>query len=117
LLFPGDAQIENWSYSLENEEICEKLKSVDLYKVGHHGSLNATPRSLWDLFTQKRSRNGSSPVMKTVVSTLAGKHGHSEDGTEVPRLKLVSELQEKTDYYSTQAMEPTADYFHDIKIL
>lgn len=55
--------------------------------------------------------------MKTVVSTIAGKPGHPEDGTEVPRLKLVSELKEKSDYYSTQVMEPTADYFHDIKIL
>ena len=33
LLFPGDAQIENWSYCLDDAEICEKLKTVDLYKV------------------------------------------------------------------------------------
>jgi hypothetical protein len=117
LLFPGDAQIENWSYSLANKEICEKLRSVDLYKVGHHGSLNATPKSLWDLFTQKRSSDGSAPAMKTVVSTLAGKHGHPEDGTEVPRIKLVSELKEKSDYYSTQVMEATDDLFHNIKVL
>nr|AUN35948.1 hypothetical protein [uncultured bacterium] len=119
LLFPGDAQIENWSYCLDDSEICEKLKEVDLYKVGHHGSLNATPTSLWKLFTRKRAgENGDDPgVMKTIVSTLAGKHGHPEDGTEVPRTTLVSELAKSSDFYTTQRMEPVSDFFHDIEIL
>ena len=38
LLFPGDAQWENWSYALSKDDIKQKLKSVDVYKVGHHGS-------------------------------------------------------------------------------
>jgi hypothetical protein len=118
LLFPGDAQIENWSYALDNEELCEKLKGVDLYKVGHHGSLNATPKELWNLFTRKRKDGeGAQEVLKTVVSTLAGKHGHPEDGTEVPRTKLVADLTKYSDYYTTQAMESSQDIFHDIPIL
>ena len=43
LLFPGDAQIENWQYALKlsdrSEQIVKKLETVDVYKVGHHGSL------------------------------------------------------------------------------
>jgi hypothetical protein len=117
LLFPGDAQIENWSYALDDDGICAKLKDVDLYKVGHHGSLNATPKDLWGLFTRKRADGGSSAVMKTVVSTLAGKHGHAEDGTEVPRTKLVAELMKFSDYYTTQAMESSQDISHNIQIL
>jgi hypothetical protein len=117
LLFPGDAQIENWSYALDDDGICAKLKDVDLYKVGHHGSLNATPKDLWGLFTRKRTDGGSSAVMKTVVSTLAGKHGHAEDGTEVPRTKLVAELMKFSDYYTTQAMESSRDISHNIQIL
>ena len=118
LLFPGDAQIENWAYALDQDDICEKLKDVNLYKVGHHGSLNATPKSLLDLFKNKRSGDGQTTApMKTVVSTLAGKHGHPEDGTEVPRVRLVSELKEKTEYYTTQFMEGSMDFYHDIEIL
>ena len=117
LLFPGDAQIENWSYALDQEDVREKLKDVNLYKVGHHGSLNATPKSLLDLFQNKRSGGQTAAPMKTVVSTLAGKHGHPEDGTEVPRVRLVSELKEKTEYYTTQFMEGSADFYHDIEIL
>jgi hypothetical protein len=118
LLFPGDAQIENWSYALDDEEIRVRLRDVDLYKVGHHGSLNATPKELWELFTRKR-RDGpeAAAPLKTVVSTLAGKHGHPEDGTEVPRTKLVFELARLSDYYTTQTMEADRDFFHDIQIL
>src|SRR5262249_51378738 len=50
LLFPGDAQIENWLYALtaapDRDRVRELLAQVDVYKVGHHGSLNATPKSL-----------------------------------------------------------------------
>ena len=52
LLFPGDAQIENWQYALQNPANRQLLASVNLYKVGHHGSRNATPKSLWKLFEQ-----------------------------------------------------------------
>ena len=47
MLFPGDAQIENWAYSLTGPDAhqwADLLADVDLYKVGHHGSLNATPK-------------------------------------------------------------------------
>jgi beta-lactamase superfamily II metal-dependent hydrolase len=44
LLFPGDAQWGTWNEILENEAWRQMLKSVDFYKVGHHGSHNATPR-------------------------------------------------------------------------
>ena len=49
LLFPGDAQIENWSYALVDAPNAKAtgtlLEGVDVYKVGHHGSRNATPKS------------------------------------------------------------------------
>ena len=34
LLFPGDAQIENWSYALSYQRVRQILADVDLYKVG-----------------------------------------------------------------------------------
>jgi hypothetical protein len=103
LLFPGDAQIENWSYALEQAKARPRLRKlleqVDVYKVGHHGSLNATPKSLWNLF---KKRGTTKPRLQVIVSTMAGKHGSADRGTEVPRSKLVEALKRESDYFSTQ---------------
>jgi hypothetical protein len=112
LLFPGDAQIENWSYALfEAEEAAENQKllaSVDLYKVGHHGSLNATPKTLWGLFENRCDHshddggNNGGTCLKTVVSTRPGVHGNSERRTEVPRKSLLEALEAESEYHSTE---------------
>jgi hypothetical protein len=101
LLFPGDAQIENWSYALQQPQFQDLLKDVLVYKVGHHGSLNATPKSLWDLFARKREQEESGRL-RTVLSTKPGKHGSVQSNTEVPRRTLVAELQKHSDFFSTQ---------------
>ncbi len=101
LLFPGDAQIENWSFALANPEWMALLKDVDLYKVGHHGSLNATPKTLWSAFTHK-GEHGTHDRLETLCSTKAGQHGSLDAGTEVPRRLLVDELQKESDFTSTQ---------------
>jgi beta-lactamase superfamily II metal-dependent hydrolase len=44
LLFPGDAQWGTWQAAMEDPEWRELLKRVSFYKVGHHGSHNATPK-------------------------------------------------------------------------
>lgn len=111
-LFPGDAQIENWLYALKHAKDREKtlalLHRVELYKVGHHGSLNATPKSLWELFDLKSDDPKHENRLKTLVSTLKGKHGQEDRGTEVPREKLVQELQAKSDFFSTDSDEMAA---------
>lgn len=101
LLFPGDAQIENWSYALKNQQWCELLKDVNLYKVGHHGSLNATPKSLWKLFRNKGDAHAHDRL-ETLCSTKSGKHGSVRSGTEVPRRPLVQELKTDSAYSSTE---------------
>ncbi|HET8539139.1 MAG TPA: hypothetical protein VFL83_04640 [Anaeromyxobacter sp.] len=103
LLFPGDAQIENWSYALTGRDAKrnrELLGGVDLYKVGHHGSLNATPRTLWGLFEKK----GPQKALRTIVSTLEDVHGHEEKRTEVPRRTLVAALRSNSTYFTTQSL-------------
>ena len=100
-LFPGDAQIENWEYALSDPEIMEKLAKVDVYKVGHHGSLNATPKSLWENFDKKGSANDAGR-MTSLLSTLAGHHGHEDRHTEVPRLSLVGALEQGSDLRETE---------------
>jgi beta-lactamase superfamily II metal-dependent hydrolase len=45
LLLPGDAQYGNWENWIKGEEADSLLAEVDFYKVAHHGSYNATPKS------------------------------------------------------------------------
>jgi hypothetical protein len=104
LLFPGDAQIENWSYALSHPRVREMLAGVDLYKVGHHGSRNATPKSLWNLFT-RRSATPNPERLRTILSTMAHKFGEVDQGTEVPRVSLVKTLKAQSDFFSTQDIQ------------
>jgi hypothetical protein len=102
LLFPGDAQIENWSYALSDAPNAAStralLKGVDVYKVGHHGSLNATPKKLlWEAFTKR----GPDKRLKTVLSTMPGKHGKVANQTEVPRRTLLDALRNESDLAAT----------------
>ena len=105
-LFPGDAQIENWLYALSEskdaKKICRALAKTDFYKVGHHGSLNATPKRLWELFDKKSDDRNATDRLKSVVSTRSGVHGSRQRGTEVPRTKLVEALKENSHFHSTQ---------------
>jgi Metallo-beta-lactamase superfamily len=105
LLFPGDAQIENWSYALDRAKrsatLRRRLASVNLYKVGHHGSLNATPKSLWSMLENRKSKSPTTALW-SVISTRKGKHGKATRGTEVPRTTLVKELEAETEYVTTE---------------
>ena len=102
-LFPGDAQIENWSVALADKKYQKLLSEVDVYKVGHHGSLNATPKTLWNMFNKRRSRS-KGKAMTSIMSTMAGKHGHEKDKTEVPRRSLRDQLKKETELVTTQSL-------------
>ena len=116
LLFPGDAQIENWQYALKlsprSKAIRKTLATVDLYKVGHHGSRNATPKTLWGGF--KNRRKG----LRTLMSTKAGKFpGHPGSGTEVPRETLKQALTSETRLTNTQDLPGTRkEFFVDVDV-
>ena len=107
LLFPGDAQIENWEYALAQDKYAKLLKDVTLYKVGHHGSLNATPKTLWGLF--KNRSTTSTKRMASLMSTLHGTYGSDEAGTEVPRKTLKAALKEETELFSTEDLQDEKD--------
>lgn len=54
LLFPGDAQWGTWAAAMADPEWRDMMSSVTFYKVGHHGSHNATPREfVEDLMPEK----------------------------------------------------------------
>lgn len=100
LLFPGDAQWENWRYALAQEKYKKLLARVNVYKVGHHGSLNATPKTLWKGFDNKGGA-GSAHRLLSLLSTRNGLHGDSEE-TAVPRSTLVTALKANSTLIDTR---------------
>jgi len=96
ILFPGDAQLENWSAALKDEKIQKLLAGVDVYKVGHHGSDNATPRhALWERFGKRRRAS-----FRTLLSTRDGEY------SSVPKPSLHQALAEDSTLLSTQDFAP-----------
>jgi hypothetical protein len=110
LLFPGDAQIENWSWSLGQRRYRELLRGVNVYKVGHHGSFNATPRSLWNLFAHRTRKEGEPGRLLSLLSTRSGKHGSERAHTEVPRQSLVETLERESDFFCTESLPKSQLY-------
>jgi hypothetical protein len=97
MLFVGDAQWGNWSSFLFGKALVGKeqspllpsaesiMKGLDFYKVGHHGSTNATPIDAVDAL-------GDHCV--AMCCTQEGCYG-KKDETKVPRSKLMEELGKK----------------------
>ncbi len=75
--------------------------------MGHHGSLNATPKTLWGNF-DKRGPKTKKGRLKTVMSTMPGKHGDDEKDTEVPRTTLLNALESELELHSTHLMDKKA---------
>jgi hypothetical protein len=112
LLFPGDAQIESWMYALAKarpgSRLEQQLSGITVYKVGHHGSLNATPKTLWNMLRFRKtaaSRGAGDPIVHTFLSSMSGKHGRVDDNTEVPRRTLVDALRTETVLHTTEALQ------------
>jgi beta-lactamase superfamily II metal-dependent hydrolase len=99
LLFAGDAQWGNWQnflfggafnssgHTKLTPEAIKILKSIDFYKVGHHGSTNATP-----IDALEAMREG----IVAMCSTAVGAYGKVKNKSEVPRLPLMEALRKKT---------------------
>ena len=112
LLFVGDAQWGNWENFLFGgkvgtnghagltDESKKILSSIDFYKVGHHGSANATP-----IDAVNALREGC----VAMCSTQPGCYGKATSGTEVPRLPLLAALDKKTDHQLARSDEIPAN--------
>ena len=100
MLFVGDAQAGNWEYWMYGgtpekapsiDKITAEGKSIlgdlDFYKVGHHGSTNATPITAVDTMGGE---------FASMCSTQADTYGNPDKGTEVPRDPLLSALEKKS---------------------
>lgn len=99
LLFAGDAQWGNWQnflfggalgspgHTKLTPEAIAILKSIDFYKVGHHGSTNATP-----IDALEAMREGVVAMCSTAICA----YGTVANDSEVPRIPLMAALEKKT---------------------
>lgn len=117
LLFAGDAQWGNWQNFLFGGELGTPghttltdhskaiLGSLDFYKVGHHGSTNATP-----IDALQAMRDGC----VAMCSTEPGAYGSEKNDSEVPRAPLMTAIDQKTQHQlarSDQVAVPGAEVF------
>lgn len=112
LLFVGDAQWGNWENFLFGgkvganghagltDESKKILSSLDFYKVGHHGSSNATP-----IDAVNALREGC----VAMCSTQPGCYGKASNDSEVPRVPLLTALDKKTDHQLARSDAIPAD--------
>ena len=101
MLFAGDAQGGNWEYWLYDEGVPARdpttltmseasktiLSEMAFYKVGHHGSTNATPIPAVEAM-------GSDFV--SMCSVQLDSFGSEEHDSEVPRIPLMDALAKKS---------------------
>jgi beta-lactamase superfamily II metal-dependent hydrolase len=100
LLFAGDAQGGNWEYWMYggtpekapsvdkiDKDSASILSDLDFYKVGHHGSTNATPVSAVE------TMGGN---FASMCSTQEDSFGSVENESEVPRGPLLDALAKKS---------------------
>ncbi len=116
MLFAGDAQGENWAPTLDaasgrnrkleaqpivDQALHDLLEAVDLYKVGHHGSRNATPRRLIGIWADA----GRAPAKRPLTSVVSTKSKvfHSDEGA-VPKPELLERLAELGPVHNTDEL-------------
>ncbi len=99
LLFSGDAQWGNWAnllfggafgspgHTTLTSGAAAMLAKLDFYKVGHHGSTNATPIDVVNMLNEGCT---------AMCSTAIGAYGHEDQHTEVPRVPLLAALDART---------------------
>jgi len=66
LLFPGDAQWGTWNEAMADPEWSDILKKVTFYKIGHHGSHNATPKD----FVEQMIPSGICAMASTLTRVI-----------------------------------------------
>ena len=121
LLFVGDAQAGNWEHWLFETDTPDKkgtgavtdqarqiLTSLDFYKVGHHGSGNATPKAAVDMMCSHAQK------FAAMCSTEAGVYGTEDPdnptkGTEVPRAPLLDALEKQAALVRSDQIDISVD--------
>jgi beta-lactamase superfamily II metal-dependent hydrolase len=98
LLFTGDAQWGSWNTILRNSSHTKLLENISFYKVGHHGSHNATPISFVERFMSDRVR--------AMIP-----YGLVPKWPSIPRKGLIDRFVEKSISFARSDMKPSSSLF------
>ena len=88
LLLPGDAEWGTWKRILGDEDARSLLRGATFFKVGHHGSHNATSKTL----VEKTLRSG----IPAMISTQEGKGNFRNN---IPLSRLLTALTDRGIHY------------------
>ncbi|SFN88415.1 hypothetical protein SAMN05660359_00422 [Geodermatophilus obscurus] len=93
LVFPGDAQEGAWRHILRDPEKVRLLQDAAFYKVGHHGSHNATPKTfvheIWRdggvaMLPWGRVKRWEDSIPKKTLLDALGQHHHTVVRADAP---------------------------------
>jgi hypothetical protein len=112
LLFSGDAEVSSWMHALRHSGVKEKLEKVTLYKVGHHGSRNATPKDLWKAINPTTAGDPDRDFRIVLSTDKERGYGKTEE-TRVPHKELLKALQKAamgSRFRSTDGLKAKSPY-------
>jgi beta-lactamase superfamily II metal-dependent hydrolase len=96
LLFPGDAQWGTWRAALADSEWRDLLARTTFFKIGHHGSRNATPKEL----VEQVLTDGLAAMVSTSTVSI---------WPDIPREPLLEALAKKTTRGLVRSDKPPAE--------
>jgi hypothetical protein len=94
LLFPGDAQWGTWRLALADESLRKLLAATTFYKVGHHGSHNATPvqfveqllgKDFWAMVSTNKVASWPEVPKPELLNSMARKPGGKIARSDQPK--------------------------------
>jgi beta-lactamase superfamily II metal-dependent hydrolase len=95
LLFPADAQWGTWHAMLSNPDAASVLARTTFWKIGHHGSHNATPKDFVELL-QAAHAGGGDETLWSMVSTRSDQW--DDVPHEIPRRPLLDAVGTVADF-------------------
>jgi hypothetical protein len=105
-LFPGDAQWGNWNSWFDEWD--EVLKDIAFYKVGHHGSRNATPHGALEAMKSKS--------LVAMASTDVVKQFQQKNPVPYGNLVKDVKLQTANRYAQSDNLKNAAEPFKVVKL-
>lgn len=105
LLFAGDAQWGTWNAILRDKQAAAIVDGPAMYKVGHHGSHNATPIE----FVDKHLREGA----KSLVSV--GPTNYGGGWQDIPLDSLLLALEKRGPVFRSDGDNPDVNAFVEIE--
>jgi beta-lactamase superfamily II metal-dependent hydrolase len=107
LLFPGDAQWGTWNAILQNAETRRLVEYATLYKVGHHGSHNATPKDYVENLI------GDKPRPTSLVSVARTRYGGGWQNIPLP--SLLAELTKRGPVIQSNTDTPRGQAYTEVR--